>query len=654
MGKTQTATNGKARGKRRWPQRLLRWTAVFASWSMLAGFCVLGWLLYDLPGIERLEASTRRPSVTLLAADGSMLASYGDLYGQAVTVDNLPPYLTQAIVATEDRRFYDHFGIDLRGLARAMYVNISEWRLVQGGSTITQQLAKNVFLTPDRTLRRKGQEMLLALWLEQRFTKDQILSLYMNRVYFGAGTYGVDAASQRFFGKPAAFVTPYEAAMLAGLLRAPSSYNPVTDDAAADQRARLVLQNMVAAEFLTPEEAAKIAEEGRTQSNVVDSDRTGQHFADWVMDQVSSYVGFVDRDLVVVTTLDPKLQRLAQAQLVGVLDKDGPQRNASQAALVSMTPDGAVRAMVGGRDYSTSQFNRATQSLRQPGSAFKAFVFLAGLEHGITPETMMIDSPLSVDGWKPDNYQSKYYGPVTVRDAFARSLNSVAVQISEQVGRPRVTEMARRLGITADLTPGPSLALGSSGVSLLELTGAYATLDNSGQGVWPRGIDEIRDRNGAVLYRREGNGPGQVLNPMQVAQMLDMMSAVVQWGTGRGIQLGRPVAGKTGTGQDYRDAWFVGFSAELVTGVWVGNDDNSPMKGVTGGGLPARLWQAYMREALKDEPVRPLPIPANIAMAEPEPSGIDGLITSIFSGGGSSSGGGGTAPAAQQRAAQQK
>src|SRR5262245_295563 len=531
MGKKQSATNGKPRGKRRWPRRLLRWTAVLASWSILVGFGVLGWLLYDLPAIDRLEASTRRPSVTLLATDGSMLASYGDLYGQAVTVDNLPPYLTQAIVATEDRRFYDHFGIDLRGLARAMYVNISEWRLVQGGSTITQQLAKNVFLTPDRTLRRKGQEMLLALWLEQRFTKNEILSLYMNRVYFGAGTYGVDAASQRFFGKPAAFVTPYQGAMPAGLLRAPSSYNPVTDDAAADQRARLVLQNMVAAEFLTPEEADKIAAEGRTQSNVVDSDRTGQHFADWVMDQVSSYVGFVDRDLVVVTTLDPRLQRLAQAQLISVLDKDGPERNASQAALVSMTPDGAVRAMVGGRDYSTSQFNRATQSLRQPGSAFKAFVFLAGLEHGvITPETMMIDSPLSVDGWKPDNYQSKYYGPVTVRDAFARSLNSVAVQISEQVGRPRVTEMARRLGITADLTPGPSLALGSSGVSLLELTGAYATLDNSGQGVWPRGIEEIRDRNGAVLYRREGSGPGQVLNPLQVAQMLDMMTAVVQWG----------------------------------------------------------------------------------------------------------------------------
>jgi penicillin-binding protein 1A len=268
---------------------------VLTSWSVLAGFVVLGWLLYDLPGIDRLESATRRPSVTLLAADGSILASYGDLYGQAVTVENLPPHLAQAIVATEDRRFYSHFGIDPIGLARAMWVNIRQQRLVQGGSTITQQLAKNVFLTPDRTIRRKGQEMLLALWLEQRFTKDQILSLYMNRVYFGAGTYGVDAASQRFFGKPAAFVTPYEAAMLAGLLRAPSSYNPIADDVVADQRARLVLRNMVASSYLTQEEADKIASEGRSQSNVVESDRTGQHFADWVMDQVSSYVGFVDR-----------------------------------------------------------------------------------------------------------------------------------------------------------------------------------------------------------------------------------------------------------------------------------------------------------------------------------------------------------------------
>ncbi len=425
-------------------------------------------------------------------------------------MENLPPHLAEAIVATEDRRFYSHFGIDPIGLARAMWVNIQAGRWVQGGSTITQQLAKNVFLTPDRTIRRKGQEMLLAFWLEQRFTKDQILSLYINRVYFGAGTYGVDAASQRFFGKPAAFVTPYEAAMLAGLLRAPSNYNPIADDVVADQRALLVLQNMVASDYLTQEEADKIASEGRSQSNVVESDRTGQHFADWVMDQVSSYVGFVDRDLVVVTTLDPRLQRMAQAELVRVLDEGGPEKDASQAALVSMSPDGAVKAMVGGRDYGSSQFNRATQSLRQPGSAFKAFVFLAGLEQGMTPESKMTDSPLSIEGWKPDNYEGRYYGDVTMREAFARSLNSVAVQISEQVGRQRVTEMARRLGITADITPGPSLALGSSGVSL---AGTHRRLCGAGQ--WRRGRlaaghrgDPRPQRRRALSARRQRPRPG--------------------------------------------------------------------------------------------------------------------------------------------------
>jgi penicillin-binding protein 1A len=655
MGKIRSATGGSSQAKRRWGRRLLRWSAVGASWSCLAFLALLGWLMYDLPGAERLDSLKRAPSVTLLATDGSILASYGDLYGQAVTVDNLPPYLAQAVVATEDRRFYDHFGIDPRGLARAMYVNLRERRLVQGGSTITQQLAKNVFLTPDRTIRRKGQEMLLALWLEQRFTKDEILSLYLNRVYFGAGTYGVDAASQKFFGKPAAFVTPYEAAMLAGLLRAPSAFNPLTDGDVAHKRAQLVLRNMVAAEYLTPEEAEKIAGEGRDLSSVADSSRTGQHFADWVMDQVSGYVGFVDRDLVVVTTLDPRLQRAAESELVRVLDEQGPERNASQAALVSMTPDGAVRAMVGGRDYATSQFNRSTQSLRQPGSAFKAFVFLAALEQGMTPDMTMTDSPISVEGWAPGNYRDRYYGKVTLREAFALSLNSVAVQLSEQIGRRRVSEMARRLGITGDLTPGPSIALGSSGVSLLELTGAYAALDNEGQGVWPRGIDEIRDRNGQVLYRREGSGPGQALNPLQVAQMLDMMEAVVRSGTGSAAALGRPVAGKTGTGQDYRDGWFIGFTAELVTGVWVGNDDNSPMKGVTGGGLPARLWRAYMTAALEGEPARPLPYPAAVVAANEEPSALDSLISSIFDGNGSGSSSSGAATTANvQRGSKEK
>ena len=613
----KSAESSRQRGRpRRWPWTLLRWGLVCGCWGTFIGLCFLGWLAYDLPDVSRLNDIRRQPSITLLADDGTVIASYGDLYGENVKVSDLPPYLPHAVIATEDRRFYRHFGLDPLGLLRAAYVNLRYWHLTQGGSTITQQLAKNVFLTPARTVRRKGQEMLLALWLERNFTKDQILTLYLNRVYFGAGAYGVDAAARKFFGKPATQVTPYEAAMLAGLLRAPSQFNPVTDRAAADARARLVLQNMVDADFLTAKEADAITQGKQMSTTYATAGQSGRHFADWVLDQVSSYVGFVDRDLVVSTTLDPHMQKIAEAQLAQILDGDGAKRNAGQAALVSLSPDGAVRAMVGGHDYANSQFNRATQALRQPGSAFKAFVYLAGLEHGLTPDAHFYDAPLRIGKWQPDNFENKYYGDVTLREAFARSLNSVAVQVSERVGRANVIEAARRLGITADLTTGPSIALGSSGVSLLELTGAYATFDNGGYGVWPRGIDQIRDKDGNVLYRREGSGPGELVEPAQVAGMLDLMTSVVDWGTGKGASPGRPAAGKTGTSSDSRDAWFVGFTAELVTGVWVGNDDNSPMKKVTGGGLPAQIWRGFMVGALDGQPIRPLPrpdVPAQVA-----------------------------------------
>jgi penicillin-binding protein 1A len=628
MGKKRKAEKPTRRGRRRWPWALARWGLVGASWAAFLVLCFVGWLAYDLPDVSRLNEIRRQPSVTLLASDGSVLATYGDLYGQTVRLVDLPPYLPQAVLATEDRRFYGHFGLDPLGLLRAAYINLRDWRLTQGGSTITQQLAKNVFLTPARTVRRKGQEMLLALWLERNFTKDEILALYLNRVYFGAGTYGVDAAARKYFGKPASQVTAFEAAMLAGLLRAPSVFNPTNDGDLALSRARLVLHNMVDAGFITDAEADAIAKGAATTTRLAAAGRTGRHFADWVLDQVQSYVGFVDRDLVVVTTLDPRLQHLAEGELVRVLDEQGPDRGASQAALVALSPDGAVRAMVGGRDYATSQFNRATQSLRQPGSAFKAFVFLAGLENGMTPDTQLFDAPISIGGWKPDNYEGRYLGDVTMRDAFARSLNSVAVQISERIGRKRVVEAARRLGITSNLTSGPSIALGSSGVSLLELTAAYATFDNEGYGVWPHGIAEIRDDGGTVLYHREGSGPGRVVQPPQVAQMIDLMSGVIQssYGTGRSARLGRPAAGKTGTGQDFRDASFVGFTAELVTGVWVGNDDNSPMKKVTGGGLPALLWHGFMAAALDGEPARALPMPSAAEIAAVIP-GVDAPIS---------------------------
>ena len=623
MAKKRGKSAEQQRKRRRWPWFMLRWGLVGASWSVFVGLVFLGWLAYDLPDVSRLGEIRKQPSVTLLADDGEVIATYGDLYGATVQLDELPPYLPQAVLATEDRRFYGHFGLDPIGLLRAAYVNLRDWQLSQGGSTITQQLAKNVFLTPARTVRRKGQEMLLALWLERNFTKDQILALYLNRVYFGAGTYGVDAAARKFFGKPATRVTPYEAAMLAGLLRAPSVFNPMNDRAAADARAQLVLQNMVEADFLSEEKAAEIGKRKEVAISYAAGDHPGRHFADWVMDQISGYVGFVDRDLVVVTTLDTRLQLLAETELVKLLDAQGAEHKASQAALVTLSPDGAVRAMVGGRDYATSEFNRATQSLRQPGSAFKAFVFLAGFEHGLTPDSPMFDGPIKIGNWAPRNYENGYNGDVTVREAFARSLNSVAVQVSERIGRSNVVEAARRLGITSDLTSGPSIALGSSGVSLLELTSAYATFDNGGYGVWPRGIEQIRDRAGNILYRREGGGPGLVVQPQHVASMLDLMISVVDWGTGKAARIGRPAAGKTGTGQDYRDAWFVGFTAELVTGVWVGNDDNAPMKKVVGGGLPAQLWHNYMVAALEGEPARPLPQPDHAPQIAAIIPGID-------------------------------
>jgi penicillin-binding protein 1A len=510
-------------------------------------------------------------------------------------------------MAIEDRRFYSHAGVDPRGLARAMWVNFRSGKFVQGGSTITQQLAKNLFLTPERTLKRKVQEVLLALWLERTYSKDEILTLYLNRVYLGSGVYGVDAAAKKYFGKSARNVTLLEAATLAGLLKAPSHYNPSSDPEAAKQRAAVVLKSMVDAGFISSGQSVAALAGSATLGKAAVSDRVGRYFADWVYDQVSSYVGTSDRDLVVVTTLDLRLQRIAETELQRIITAEGPKRGVSQAALVMMTPDGAVKAMVGGRDYQESEFNRATQAMRQPGSAFKLFVFLAALEAGMVPDDHMVDGPIQIKNWRPENYQNKYYGDVTLREAFARSLNSVAVQLYLKAGGTAVEKAAARLGITADLNPDPALALGSSEVNLLELTQAYAVFANQGQGVWFRGIDEIRDSAGTVLFRRSGDGPGRVVEPRQVNQMNDMMTAVLEWGTGKSAALGRPAAGKTGTSQDFRDAWFMGFTAELVTGVWVGNDDNKPMDKVTGGTLPALIWRSVMSKALEGTPPQPLP-----------------------------------------------
>src|SRR4051812_37972973 len=655
----KTAPRPQGPRQRSWRRRLmwtaLRWGAVGAIWSSFAALLFLGWCAFDLPDVSSLNDVKKQPSITLIAADGSLLASYGDLYGEFTHLDQMASTLPAAVLATEDRRFYSHFGIDPVGLLRALYVNLTSGGLVQGGSTITQQLAKNVFLTPERSLHRKGQELLLSFWLEHNFTKTEILELYLNRVYFGSGTYGVDAAARRYFGRPAKDVTLLQAAMLAGMLKAPSRYNPNNDPIAAATRAQVVIQNMVDAGFLTEEQANAAGSQSTEAEDNAPMPPAARYFSDWALDQVSSYIGFTNEDLVVQTTLDPRSQSIAERNLAQVLAKEGPKQNASEAALVSLTPDGAVRAMVGGVDYKHSQYNRATQAMRQPGSAFKAFVYLNAFEHGLTPESVLADAPISIGKWRPGNYNDKFYGSVSLREAFARSLNSVAVQLSERTGRADVIETAKRLGIDTPLGNDASIALGTSETTVLQMTAAYATFANRGQGVLPYGITRIQTRDGKILYEREGSGLGTVASPIAVREMLDVMSATVDWGTGKHAQIDRPAAGKTGTSQNFRDAWFIGLTAQLVTGVWVGNDDNKPMNKVTGGSLPVDIWHDYMLEALAGVPPAPLPLPAGagalLAAGEPlqlpgsttgpatatasadEPGLLDRLVDSILGGG---------------------
>ena len=564
-------------------------------WAAVAAGVVLVYLALNLPPIDA-NALTRRPNIVIQDSAGAELGSFGDNYGDTVALTDLPKHLPAAVVAVEDRRFYDHFGIDLRGLARAMLTNIQAKGVVQGGSTITQQVAKNLFLTPERTITRKLREMMLALWLERNFTKDEILTIYLNRVYLGAGTYGVEAASQRYFGRSAKDVGIYQSAVLAGLLKAPSRYNPTNNTDLAKQRAEIVLKTMVETGALS-ETQAKGARQNATLilKNAAATKNTlrARFFSDWVLSQIESFVGTVDRDLVVRTTLRAEISGLAQ--------------NIGEGAVLSLSPDGAVRAMVGGRAYADSQFNRVTQALRQPGSAFKPFVYLAALDAGYAPDDLVTDGPINIAGWKPQNFSGKYLGPVSVQDALAESINTVAVRLAQATGPKAVVTTAQRLGITSDMKPELSLALGSAEVTLLELTAAYAPLANGGLAILPYAITAITDRDGVVLYQRQGDELGRVIAPGRVATMNRMMRGVIEHGTGTAATFGFPAAGKTGTSSDFRDAWFVGYSAELVTGVWVGNDDGGFMKAVTGGGVPARVWHDVLASAHKDH--QPIDLP---------------------------------------------
>jgi penicillin-binding protein 1A len=633
----QASSRGDAAPPRhRRPWRMTSLGLLLFLWAIIIGSLLIAYFALTLPDTDHLTVAERRPSITILADDGSLLANFGDLFGRPLRLKEMSPYLPKAVIATEDRRFYSHFGIDPVGMLRAAVSDLRARHIVQGGSTITQQLAKILFLTPERRLARKIRETLLALWLERRFSKDEILEIYLNRVYLGAGTYGVDAAAHRYFGKSAAKLSLYESAVIAGLLKAPTRYNPSRDRDLAAERAGQVLDNMVEAGFITPAEAAATELKGGTDLAV--AGRPGsRYFADWVADQLRDFAGTavdgIGRDLVVRTTLDPQLQEEAEAAIAGILAQHGATDRVGEGALVALAPDGAVRAMVGGRDYGKSQFNRATQAQRQPGSAFKPFVYLAGLEAGLRPEDRFVDMPVRIGNWQPHDYVRRYQGPMTLAEGLAQSINTIAVQVAERAGIGHVITTANRLGITSQLAHDASIALGTGEVNLLELTSAYAPFANGGNGVVAYGISEIRDSAGKLVYRREGSGVGPVVAPELVGMMNRMLEGVIAHGTGKTAALPRPAAGKTGTTQDYRDAWFIGYTAQLVAGVWFGNDNDSPMRRVTGGTLPAAAWHRFMLAATRDMPSRPLPMPeagaeAPLAAAV-EPSLFDRILGSL-------------------------
>jgi len=587
--------------------RTAYWGLVLGLWLGIGSITVIVYVGAHLPPIQSLEIPKRPPSIRIVDYQGRALATRGDMAGEVVPLRQLPSYVPQAFIAIEDRRFYEHYGIDTYGIARALFANVVHLGVAQGASTITQQLAKNLFLTQERTISRKLQEMLLAFWLERKYSKTRILELYLNRVYFGAGAYGIEQAAQRYFGKPAPHLTLAEAALLAGLVKSPSRLAPTRNFNGAETRARMVLAQMQALHFINRNDArGALAHPPRVVAQA--SSGSINYVADWVLDALDDVLGHVDENIVVRTTIDASLQTDAGQALEDELAQKGDKYKVHQGALVAMTPDGAVRALVGGRNYADSQFNRAVAARRQPGSAFKPFVYLTALERGLTPETVREDAPISIKGWKPENYGHEYHGPVTLAQALALSLNTVSVRLTMEVGPAAVVRTAHRFGIASHLEPNASIALGTSEVSLLELTGAYAPFANGGGAVAPYVITRISTAGGKLLYAHDDKVPGRIVDARYAGMMNAMLEQTLAIGTARHASLpGWTAAGKTGTSQDFRDAWFIGYTPHLVTGVWLGNDDGAPMRHVTGGGIPVQIWSRFMRSAHDGVPIAALP-----------------------------------------------
>ena len=553
----------------------------------------LGFCLITLPDMDAAINRTRLPSTTILAENGNEVQSFGTVYSEIIRSEELPQYVIDAIVWTEDRRFYEHFGFDVVSFTRAMITNLFAGRFAQGGSTLTQQVAKNLFLTNKKTINRKTQELLLAFWLEHKFTKEQILTLYLNRVYLGNGAYGIEAASQKYFQIASRDLNILEAAVWAGMLKAPSRYNPIASKTRALERAKVVLNIMRENNLLSNKDYLRALEMplGDEKPSKV---KNGAYFADFALSEISARIGEQESDIYALTTLDQDLQEKASA----ILQKEiaaAKDKNVSQGAVVILDKNGAVRALVGGVNYNQSQFNRAVQALRQPGSAFKFFVYLTAIHQGLTPKDIIEDKPLIIKDWRPENHDKKYYGEVTLREAFAKSLNLAAIRLAQKVGVKQIAQLAKKLGISTPLENDLSLALGTSSVKVIDMAAAYATVANGGFAVFPYSVEEIYTNDGFQLYQRDSDENRRLLSEEETILMKKLMREVLKTGTGRSAALGREAFGKTGTSQDHRDAWFVGFDDNLICAVWIGNDDNSPMKGVYGSGLPAKIWKKIMQ-----------------------------------------------------------
>jgi len=579
-------------------------TKLFFAWPLylaVAGGAAFGTMhvrnqvLHSDPLAMRTKA--REPSIRILARDGSLIGERGGV-DDYIPLDLMPRTMVNAVLATEDKRFFDHHGVDPLGLLRASIANLRAGRFVQGGSTLTQQLAKNLYLSSDRTFARKLQEVSLALWLESRLTKSDILELYLNRMYLGGGAFGVDAASRRYFGKSARSLTLAESALIAGLLKAPSKYSPVSNAEYARARGRIVLAQMRGAGFISEQEEREASAQMAGMPQASRSPDAGAEYAiDYVLEALPAQARSGSDDIIVETTLDKDLQVRASEILSRNLAARGTELQASQAALVVLGTDGGIRALVGGRSYAESQFDRAIKARRQPGSAFKPFVYLAALEAGYTPDSMVEDLPVSVSGWAPRNDNGEYQGTMTMRAALSRSVNAVAVRLALKLGPARVASTARRLGIASPLRADASLALGTSEVTLLELAGAYDAFANGGRAVEPYVVRRVATRSGMLLYAHQPQPPVQAVAPANVAAMTDMLNAALTSGTGHRAALPFAAAAKTGTSQGFRDAWFVGYSADVAAAVWVGNDDGTAMNRVVGGSLPADIWHDVMLAA---------------------------------------------------------